>query len=358
MKNLKKEFPVTSQYIHLNTAGSGLLSETVLDFRQAHDLDYLIMGSLIKDKQDVFITKVREAVGSFFDCAPTQTALVPNFSFGFNTLLEGLARTSKILLLENDYPSINWAVTSRDFEICYAQINENLEDNIFQAVEREKPDVLAISLVQYINGIQIDFGFLKELKSKFPDLIIIADGTQYCGVEQFSFRESGIDILGTSCYKWMNAGYGNGFLLFKEAMEERIFPKTIGFNSIRGKHKQAMNTLIGKFEPGHQDTLAMGSISAAIQLIKKVGMTEIENQIELLQKKAFQAFAERELLEDMVLKRKKHSPIFNIKGDDALMGRFCENDIICSRRGDGIRISFHYFNTEGDLNRLLQVIKR
>ncbi|KKL16581.1 hypothetical protein LCGC14_2494120, partial [marine sediment metagenome] len=24
-------------------------------------------------------------------------------------------------------------------------------------------------------------------------------------------------------------------------------PKTVGFNSVRGKHKEAMNTLIGKF---------------------------------------------------------------------------------------------------------------
>ncbi|HBT10461.1 MAG TPA: aminotransferase, partial [Leeuwenhoekiella sp.] len=44
MKNLKKEFPVTANYTHLNTAGSGLLSETLLDFRQNHDLDYLVMG--------------------------------------------------------------------------------------------------------------------------------------------------------------------------------------------------------------------------------------------------------------------------------------------------------------------------
>ncbi|HEA29951.1 MAG TPA: aminotransferase class V-fold PLP-dependent enzyme [Leeuwenhoekiella sp.] len=356
MKNLKKEFPVTSQYTHLNTAASGLLSETLLDFRQSHDLDYLILGSLLKNKQDAFMTKVREGVGGFFNCEPGRVALVPNFSFGFNILLEGIPSTSKILLLDQDYPSINWAVTSRELPVCYAKIDENLEQNILETVKREKPQVFIFSLVQYISGIKIDFDFLKNLKAENPDLLIIADGTQYCGVEAFDFENSGIDILGASAYKWMNAGYGNGFFLFKEAVQERIFPKTVGFNSVRGKHKEAMNTLIGKFEPGHQDTLAFGSLTAAIQLIKNIGITEIEQQVATLKKQAFEAFAAEGLLENAVLKRKKHSSIFNIKGGDKMFNKLRENDIICSQRGGGIRVSFHYFNTEADLNKLLKVI--
>ena len=153
MKNLKKEFPVTSQYIHLNTAGSGLMSETVLDFRQEHDLDYLIQGSILKDKQGAFLAKVRETVANFFHCESDNVALVPNFSIGLNMLLEGLPEKSKILLLKDDYPSINWPVISRDFEVVFADIDANLEDNILQQVENEKPDVLCLGLVQYINGI-------------------------------------------------------------------------------------------------------------------------------------------------------------------------------------------------------------
>lgn len=356
MKNLKSEFPVTSQYAHLNTASSGLMSETLLDFRNDHDLDYLIMGSKLKDKQDVFLTKVRESVGKFFNCFPNQVALVPNFSIGFNTLLGGLPRENKVLLLKQDYPSINWAVESRGFKICYSDIDEHVEDNILQTVEKEKPDVFAFSLVQYINGLQIDFEFLKQLKNKYPNLLIVADGTQYCGVEKFDFANSGLDILGASAYKWMNAGYGNGFFLFKEMMQDRIFPKTTGFNSIRGKYKEKQDSLIGKFEPGHQDTLAFGSLKAAIELIGKVGIENIENQIKILKSAAKEAFEERGLLEESITKRKIHSSIFNIKGDDKLFNQLREKNIICSQRRVGIRVSFHYFNILDDLKQLLQVI--
>ena len=133
MKNLKKEFPVVGQYTHLNTAGSGLMSETLLDWRQEHDLDYLIMGSKMKDKQDAFLVKLRKKIGGFFNCKATNIALVPNFSHGFNILLESFKKETKFLLLENDYPSINWPVEERGFKICHAAINEHLEDNILAA---------------------------------------------------------------------------------------------------------------------------------------------------------------------------------------------------------------------------------
>ncbi|MGB3775685.1 MAG: aminotransferase class V-fold PLP-dependent enzyme, partial [Leeuwenhoekiella sp.] len=162
--------------------------------------------------------------------------------------------------------------------------------------------------------------------------------------------------LGASAYKWLNAGYGNGFFMFKEAVKERIFPKAIGFNSKMGKHKEAGDTFIGKFEPGHQDTLNFGSITAAIGLVKNIGMNAIEDQIELLKNKAKEAFLERGLLSPDVSKRKIHSSIFNIKGDQKLFDKLRQQNIICSQRGEGIRVSFHYFNTEDDLKHLLKVI--
>ncbi|MGB5941719.1 MAG: aminotransferase class V-fold PLP-dependent enzyme [Leeuwenhoekiella sp.] len=360
MKNLKKEFPVTKQYAHLNTAATGLMSQTVLDFRQDHDLDYLILGSLLKDKQDEFITQVREKVGRFFNCSPERVALTPNFSIGLNALLSGIKPESKFLLLEEDYPSINWPIESRKFEVVKSVIDENMEDRILDIVEKERPDVFAFSLVQYISGIKIDFEILEILKQRFPEMLIIADGTQYCGTEIFDFESSGIDILGASAYKWMNAGYGNAFFLMKKGIEARVFPQTIGFNSIRGKHKQQERSLIGMLEPGHQDTVAFGSLMTAIELIEKIGMPNIQTQIRNLQRKAAEAFAARGLLEKRVVQRNIQSPIFNItiplKNLENLQQQLMAEGVICSLRGSGLRVSLHYYNTLDDLERLLRLI--
>lgn len=357
MKKLRKPFPVLQQYTYLNTAASGLLSEKVLEFRQDHDLDFLISGSILKDKQGEILAGVRETVGKFFNCAPNRVALIPNFSYGFNTLLEGLDKSKKVLLLEGDYPSITWAVGSRDFESCYAEIDENLEKNIEASFEKEHPDVFAFSIVQYISGIKLSIDFLKNLKQKYPETLFVADATQFCGTEIFDFDDSGLDVLICSTYKWLNAGYGNAFILFNGSVQGKIAPKAVGFNSLQGKYKAHEGNLIGKFEPGHQDTLNFGSLKTALELLKEVGMDLVQKRIETISNLARQEFSEMGLLADMVVKRNQHSSIFNIKGDTRLFDFLKSENIICSQRGDGIRISFHYFNTEEELEYLLKTLR-
>ncbi len=357
MDKLRKGFPILEQYTYLNTAASGLLPEKVWEYRQEHDLDFLISASILKEKQGEVLTEVRETVGEFFSCAPNRVALVPNFSYGFNTILEAIEKPKKALLLKNDYPSINWAVESRDFEVVYAEINEHLEENILRALREHKPDLFAFSIVQYINGIKLNKAFLTKLKKEFPDVIFIADGTQYFGTESFNFDETGLDVVVSSTYKWLNAGYGNGFILFNENVQDKIIGKCLGFNSLQGKYKAHEGNFIGKFEPGHQDTLNYGSLTHALRLINHLGIDQIEAQITELKDYARAEFEKMGLLEEMVVKREEHSSIFNIKGDEKLYQTLRSKDIITSRRGEGIRVSFHYFNTHKEIDILLKVLK-
>jgi selenocysteine lyase/cysteine desulfurase len=261
MKELKKEFPVLDRYTYLNTASCGLISQSLVAWRHEHDKRLLTGGSVFRDTHKDQIKSIRASVAGFFDASEHETALVPNFSFGFNTLLGGFTPRSKILLLKTDYPSINWAVENRDFETCYAEIDANLELNIEEAVRLHQPDMFAFSLVQYLNGIKINLEFLKRLKAYHPNLILVADGTQFLGTTQFSFLQSGIDVLGASCYKWMLSGYGNGLFMIKESTQKNIFPKTVGFNSADAVYSQRdAISFIKRFEPGHQDTLNYGSL--------------------------------------------------------------------------------------------------
>ena len=359
MENTRKHFPVLSQYIYANTASSGLLSEKLMDWRQEHDLDYLIGGSNMKTKaMQKDIPKVRKTVGDFFGAAAENTALTPNFSLGLNILLEGLGREHRVLLVKNDYPSVNWPFERRDFKISYAALDANLENNILEKVKTEDISLLALSLVHWISGIKIDLDFLKNLKRQYPNLIIIADGTQFCGTTDFNFQDSGIDILGASGYKWLLGGYGNGFFLFKDDIKNSFSLDTTGFNAAETNLNGRDDIRFAKqLEPGHLDTLNFGSLKFSLEYLQGLGKDAIENQLKILSAKAKKEFTELGLLEDAVTARKTHSTIFNIKGDDALFQRLTQNKVLCSQRGDGIRFSFHFYNTEQDIDAIVKILK-
>lgn len=358
MEEIRTHFPALSTCTYLNTASNGIIPKPVIDWRRQHDLDLMNLASTFRDAHKLHIEQIRKTLADFFGASTLEIGLVPNFSFGINMVLEGLPEGQKVLLLKNDYPSVNWPVETRDFNVCYAEINENLEQNIEQAVTKHRPEIFMFSIVQWLNGIKIDFDFLKRLKSSYPNLLLIADGTQYLGTEDFNFATSAIDVLGASTYKWLTAGYGNGFVMIKESARNRIFPKTIGFNSAEKFESQAIDTAYMKhFEPGHQDTLNYGSLEQSLLFVQSFGKEHLYKNISVLSAKAKLKFAERGLLRNDTLLRVNHSSIFNLKGDKNLFRKMKENNIIASLRGNGIRVSFHYYNTEEDLERLLEVLK-
>lgn len=356
MKNYTKLFPVLDRYTYLNTATSGLLSVPVMEWRQEHDLDFLIKASVFKEGQAKILQSVREKVGKLFTCEPNRVALVPNFSSGFNTLLEGITKHKKVLLLEGDYPSVNWPFESRDFKVQYSTIHVQIEAAIEAAFTKWQPDIFAFSLVQWLDGLKIDHRFLKALKVKYPDTLFFADGTQFMGTEVFDFDSSPFDVVGASTYKWMNAGYGNAFFLFKESVVDRVAPKTTGFNSIQGKYKPQEGSFLGRFEPGHQDTLSYGSLGKAIEVIEQIGMGHIEAHIKDINKKAQESFAEKGLISMEMAERKSHGAFFNIKGDEQLVAKLKKQGIITIARGEGVRVSFHYFNTDEDFQLLIAAL--
>lgn len=357
MKDFKDQFPVTGQYTYLNTASCGLLSKSLVEWRHEHDENLLHGGSMFRDLHKAHIREIRRSVGHFFFTSEENVALVPNFSFGMNTVLDGLPKGQKILLLNGDYPSINWPVENRDFEICYAEIDENLEQNIEVAVEKYQPDIFAFSIVQYISGILIDLNFLKRLKQKYPDLLLITDATQFLGTTNFNFEENAIDVIGASSYKWMLAGYGNGFFLIKQEAQQKISPITIGLNSADASFSKTKEIeFVGGFEPGHQDTINYGSLGESIRYLEELGTDTIERHLASISEIAKKEFTKLGLLEPAVTNRALHSCIFNIKGDAALFHKLKENKVIASLRDKGIRVSFHFYNSEKDLEKLLALL--
>lgn len=353
---IQDQFPPLKTSTYLNTPTSCLLAQEVLDWRRAHDEAFHQKGFSFRDDFEDFLNSVKHSLADFFHANSDHTFLIPNFSFGFNTLLQGLSSSERFLLLQEDYPSVNYAVERSGFSCSYVQVGASLEDDILERIKTFKPTVFAFSLVQYISGIKLDFEFIKRLKTQYPEMLLLADGTQFCGTAAFDFNASGLDALASSGYKWMMAGYGNGFLFLNEQIKSRLFNQakeqpTPSASFLREKSQFSLY-----FEPGHQDTLVFGTLQHSVNLLAKIGIQTIESTIRDLSVRAKEAFAARDLLSNEVLKRKQHSSIFNLAISEACYQHLQEEGIICVRRGSGVRVGFHFFNTEHDLTKLLQVL--
>ncbi len=358
MEKIAKEFPVLRKSNYLNTAVYGPLYDSLIDWRQEHDLDFILHGSQLWEQTLKVLTDTRAAIGKFFNCEENNVALVYNFSLGFNMLLEGLNPKRKVLLLEGDYPSLNWPFESRQFDVTFLPLTSDLENKIEELVTKEKIDVFAFSIVQWLDGFLIDLDVIKRLKKNHPDLLILADGTQFCGAATFDFKTSGIDVLGASGYKWLLSGYGNGFMLFADGVADQFLVPSTGFNAAHGNfdNKHTLR-LAKKLEPGHLSSLNFGSLKFSLDFLQRIGMERITEQNMLLSTKAKEALAELGLLEKHILERREHSTIFNIEVDKKMFQSLMDNDILCSQRGNGVRISFNFYNTLDDLDQLLKILK-
>ncbi|TDG36005.1 aminotransferase class V-fold PLP-dependent enzyme [Pedobacter changchengzhani] len=346
-------FPILNRFTYLNTAYSGLLSIETAKWRHDHDALFLNGASNFRIENGSILDELRSTLARFFITEPAQVYLVPNFSFGFNTLIGGLTNSHRFLLLKEDYPNINNEVISNGFPYFEVEINDELEAEIIDAIHHFKPTIFALSLVQYISGFKINLEFIKKLKSTYPDLLIVADGTQFCGTEKFSFENSGLDALVGSGYKWLLGGYGNGYVLLSNQMKKALYEaraKVVILNNLYGKDYLSM-----RFEPGHLDTLNFGTLNEGIKYLESIGIDYIEKRIQELSQKARMEFCTRGLLTEKNSDADTQSPIINLpisKLTDAI-----ENEkILCSQRGTGLRFAFHFYNTEKDLTKLLSVI--
>ena len=64
----------------------------------------------------------------------------------------------------------------------------------------------------------------------------------------------------------------------------------------------------------------------------------------------------RNLLSDSVSLRKDHSSIFSLSLSGKIISDLQQSNVVFTSRNGAARVSFHYYNSETDLSKLLQII--
>jgi len=354
----KEHFNTSAEITYLNTPGNGLIPKNTLLWRENWDKQFYAVHSDSRDQQKQFLTGVRETVAKFFDADQASTFLTPNFSFAYSTLVDLLPKHYSYLVIDEEYPSLEYPIISRRLKKFSIRANENLEEQITETVDEYNPDVLVLSIVHYITGLKIDLEFIKKLKKSNPGLLIIADGTQFLGTEVFSFRNSGFDAIASSGYKWLLSGFGNGFLLINEHFQKRLENLIYELPTPTAPMWEGKSKLSTFFEPGHQDNLSHGTLQQSLLFLEKLGLQNIQNHTQQVCDQAYEIFEKAGLLLPVINGRKTRSSLINLQIDPAFYPLLLENGVKCFPRGTGIRIGIHLYNDFQDIQSLFNIIDK
>ena len=338
-----EDFPLLKKCIYLNTAYVGLMSKDLYNFRRKYDLDYINKGDHVYMSKHQIVKKARISISKFFGSKINQTFVSSNFSSALRSVLEYVPKKANFLVLEEDYPSILNAVKELSFNYHKIPITVDLELNILKLIEEKKIDVIAISVVQWISGFLIDVEFLKKIKLKFPEIIIIGDGTQFLGGHFFNFQDSPFDFIAASGYKWLISGFGNGLFM----ISDNFFDYTKINDSI----------LLDKIFDGHSDLLAIESLNYSINTLQKKDFKFLINKKNETTSILKKSLKELNLLDDFSLFRENHSSIFNIKLNQKQFKFLIKNNVRCVKRGSGVRVSVHFYNSKEDIKSFISILK-
>ncbi len=354
-------FDIDPEVVYANTSSCGLLSKNCGNRLSQFTTSLQKDGSITSERflsEDLPV--IRRTVSAFLDADECEVALIPNFSFGLNALIPSILRYKKVLLLEDDYPSLTQPFVLNNFEITWLKSANGFSfelEEIENLISQNDINLIAVSQVQYLTGFMIDIEALGKL-CKSHGVVLIIDGTQSLGAIPYSFRNSYADIYITSNYKWMNAGFGTGIMAIKTDFLERHEPKVGGFASfLNDDGSWGYSPSMRCYEPGH---LNMGGLLVLEEAIKVKQQLGIENIYEHNRSLVDLLVREAENLKPEIIgpySNESRCGIVCFKDSDRLKKSLANNKILFKSRGGKIRLGLHFHNTEEDVQKILKAME-
>ena len=87
MEEIRKHFPALTSTTYLDTPANGLIPKPIMDWRREHDLELLNNPVIFRAHHQENINSTKETIARFFGASSNSIALIPNFSFGINSVI-------------------------------------------------------------------------------------------------------------------------------------------------------------------------------------------------------------------------------------------------------------------------------
>jgi cysteine desulfurase/selenocysteine lyase len=368
LARIRDLFPVTRRYAYLNHASVAALPRPVVEAMNHYLSNRSLTGSECLSDWDDHVEQVRQLTARFIGANRDEIAFTGSVSHGLNIVAAGLdwQPGDNVICGETEFPANVYPWTNlgrRGVEVRFAPACENcirLED--VAALMDSCTRLVAISFVEFGTGYRNDLDALSRL-CRERGVYLCVDGIQGLGALQLSVARTPVDFLASQSAKWMLGPIGAGFLYVRRDLLPRLDPVMTGWRAVEDRdnyyrYDSPLRASGERFEPGSLNAVSLAGMEAAIELLLSVGLDAIEARIMDLTDSLITGLQEHGcIITTPIAHRRERSGIICFQHPSLrsamLLERLRAADVIVSVRGNVIRASPHFYNTEADLQRLL-----
>lgn len=313
------------------------------------------------------LARCRGRAAALLGVAPADVAFLSSATEGVNQLVAGLDwRAGDNVVVEDiEFPSdiYVWTHLERlgvEVRVARQWGGEASLDRLAEALDG-RTRVLAVSQVSYLTGRRYDLADLAALAARVGALLSV-DATHAAGVLPVAARHA--DVLVSSCYKFLLGAHGAAIFYRNPRRLAELSPQAIGWHSVAGRHSVATPTRYqlrpdaARFEPGNPPFLALAVLDNALAYLETLGVARIERHVLALGGSLRRALAARglPLLTPEAPERRGPNICFAWPDSDGLQRALAARGVLVWGGAGRIRVSFHAYNDEGDIDRFLAAL--
>jgi len=279
---------------------------------------------------------------------------------------------SKIVTTNLEYPSVvyPWLRKRLGVKVHYVK-NVNgtiLPEDVEKAVD-DKTVAVAVSHVEYANGFRHDLRTLSEIAHEHGAYLIV-DAIQSAGAIQIDVERDNVDFLASSCYKWLLSPPGAGYFYVRKNLIEELEPPFVGWASVKDEvfetldfwdiRSLRLSETASRFEVGSPSFISLVGAAEALKMLLSFGIKNVESRILRLTGYLIDTVKDLGLKLQTPEETQCRSGIVNFKIDNPqkVAEKLKNKGKIVSARAHGIRISPHFYNTEEEIDEIMEEIKK
>lgn len=364
-KEFRELVPATKKYIYLNHAAISPIPLPSLFEAYRYLYEISNEGSIAANREEADeLFRIRKNIGNLINANPEEISLVPNTSYGINIVAHGLdiKQGENIVTDSLEFPAVVYPflkLSKKGVKINIVKTNPyTFEEDILANIDKNTR-LVAISHVSFNTGLRVDVKKIVREAKKFGALVLL-DIIQSAGAIRIDVKELDIDFAVAGGYKWLMSPQGSGFLYVKKGLIED--PPFYGWKTTTEYLRfDLTNFDIEKgprrFEIGTIDIAANLALSKSCEIISN-NMDLVENSVLSLSQYTIKLSKEYNL--EVITPENKRAGIVVIKLNKAreVAQKLANDNIIVSPRGEGIRISTHFYNTEGEIQKTIEKIAK